>query len=145
MNLTENFTLEEFAHSETATRRGLLNEPSPEIVETLKHTAARMEEIRELLGVPITILSGYRSVKVNSAVGGNPQSQHVLGEACDFIAPGFGAPQEVCRAILDSTIAFDQLIEEGTWTHISFSAEPRRSVLTAHFENGKTRYTAGIA
>ena len=145
MNLTEHFSLEEFTHSETGVGRGLNNDPEPETVETLKCTAAGMEEVRSLLGVPIIVLSGYRSPKVNSAVGGNPMSQHLKGQACDFIAPTFGTPQEVCRAILDSTIAFDQLIAEGTWVHISFADEPRRSVLTAHFANGKTTYTQGVA
>ena len=145
MKLSEHFSLEEFTASETAARKGLDNTPDAEIIEVLKTTAARMEEVRSLLSVPITVLSGFRSVKVNSAVGGSATSQHCKGEAVDFIAPGFGTPQEVCRAILDSTIDFDQIIAEGTWTHISFSDDPRSSILTAHFGNGKTTYTNGIA
>lgn len=59
-------------------------------------------------------------------------SQHMFGEADDFIAPGFGSPLMVCQAIADSNFLFDQLIYEGTWAHISFVADrkPRRSVLT---------------
>ena len=145
MKLSEHFSLEEFTASETAARKGLDNTPDAEIIEVLKTTAARMEEVRSLLSVPITVLSGFRSVKVNSAVGGSATSQHCKGEAVDFIAPGFGTPQEVCRAILDSTIDFDQLILEGSWTHISFSDDPRSSILTARFSNGKTTYTNGIS
>lgn len=145
MRLTEHFALEEFTHSEIAARRGLDNTPDAETIERLKATASGMEDVRGLLSVPVTVLSGYRSVKVNSAVGGSQSSQHMKGEACDFIAPSFGTPQEICRAILDSTIEFDQLIYEGTWAHISFSETPRHSVLTAHFGNGKTTYSQGIA
>jgi len=145
MQLSKNFSLEEFVHSETAARRGLDNTPDAEIIEVIKGTAQSMEEVRALLACPITILSGYRSIKVNSAVGGSAASQHCLGEAVDFVAPQFGTPQEVCRAILDSTVQFDQLIYEGTWSHISFSDTPRRSVLTAHFGNGRTTYANGIA
>ena len=151
MQLSPNFSLAEFITSETAARLGLSNEPDAEIIETLKATAARLEEVRSLLGCPIIILSGFRSVKVNSAVGGSSNSQHCLGEAVDFIAPQFGTPQEVCRAILDSTIEFDQLIAEGIdnanggWCHIAFSDNPRRSVLTAHFHNGKAVYSQGVA
>lgn len=145
MQLTEHFSIEEFTTSETATRRGLDNTPDADTIEALRSTARGMEEVRALLSVPITILSGFRSVKVNSAVGGSQTSQHCKGEAVDFIAPRFGNPQEVCRAILDSTIEFDQLIYEGTWTHISFSDGPRHSTLTAHFGNGKTTYSNGIA
>lgn len=145
MKLSLHFTLDELTHSETASRRGLDNVPDAETIETLKIIAARLEDVRALLGCPIIVLSGYRSVKVNSAVGGSATSQHCRGEAVDFIAPQFGTPNEVCRAILDSTIEFDQLIAEGTWTHISFAEAPRRSVLTAHFGNGKVTYSQGIA
>lgn len=145
MQLTEHFTLEEFTHSDIAVRKGMDNTPDPDTLEVLKQTAAKLEDIRSLLGVPIHINSGFRSLKVNSAVGGSVSSQHCKGEAVDFIAPQFGTPQEICRAILDSTIEFDQLIHEGAWVHISFSDDPRHSVLTAHFGNGKTTYAQGIA
>lgn len=63
---------------------------------------------------------------------GDADSQHVRGEADDFIAPAFGSPLTVCKAVANSNIVFDQLIYEGTWAHISFVAdrEPRRAVLT---------------
>ena len=43
---------------------------------------------------------------------------------------GFGAPRDVCRAIAASSLAFDQLIEEGSWTHLSFDPRMRRQILT---------------
>ena len=145
MNLSEHFTLAEFVQSDIAVRKGLDNTPDADTLEVLKVTAAGLEEVRELLGKPIHVNSGYRSLKVNSAVGGSGTSQHCKGEAVDFIAPQYGTPQEVCRAILDSTIEFDQLIYEGAWVHISFTDKPRHSVMTAHFGNGKTTYTQGVA
>lgn len=144
-HLTAHFTLEELTRSEIALRRGLSNGPSAEIVERLTKTAVGLEQIRALLRVPLHISSGYRSPEVNAALGGSATSQHMKGEAADFIAPDFGGPREVCLAILASNIPFDQLIFEGTWVHISFSETPRHSVLTAHFEGGKARYTQGIA
>lgn len=145
MNLSQHFTLEELTHSDVAVRKGIENTPDAEIIEVLKRTAAGLEEVRELLDCPIHVNSGYRSLKLNSAIGSTPTSQHVKGEAVDFIAPQFGTPQEICRAILDSTIQFDQLIAEGNWVHISFTDVPRHSVLTARFENGKANYTQGIS
>lgn len=145
MMLTKSFSLEELTHSDIAVRKGIENTPDAETLEVLKRTAARLEEVRSLLNCPIHINSGYRSLKLNSAIGSTSSSQHVKGEAVDFIAPQFGTPQEVCRAIIDSNIEYDQLIEEGQWTHISFSDTPRRSNLTAHFNNGKTTYSQGIA
>lgn len=71
-------------------------------------------------------------------------NQHMCGMAADFTAPFFGTPLQVARAIVASKITFDQLIQEGTWVHISFSAKPRRSVLTAKFTNGVASYSPGL-
>ncbi len=126
--LTAHFALEELA---CTLHRELDNTPPAEVVETLRATAARMEEVRSLLGDRvITVSSGYRSPAVNRAVGGARTSAHLDGHAVDFNCYGFGAPKAVCRAIAGSAIPFDQLIEEGTWTHISFAPRLRRQVLT---------------
>ena len=82
---------------------------------------------------------------VLAAIGGSSTSAHCRGEAVDFTAPAFGTPKEICKAIIKSGIVFDQLIFEGAWVHIAFDATPRRSVLTAHFGNGATTYTQGVA
>lgn len=145
MNLSPHFTLEEFTFSPEALRKGLDNTPDGEAIENLKRTADGLEEVRARLGYPIYITSGFRSLRVNASVGGSSTSQHMKGEACDFICPGFGTPQEICRAIRDSEIEFDQLIYEGGWVHISFSDSPRRSILTAHFSNGRATYSQGVA
>ena len=102
MQLSQNFSLEEMTRSETAARRGLDNTPDAETIEHLRETAALLEQVRELLGHPITITSGYRSLKVNSAIGSKPTSDHVLGYACDFVCPGYGDVTAVCHAIMDS-------------------------------------------
>lgn len=132
MNLTDHFTLEELTHSQTAARLGLDNEPPPDVVDALTRTAHGLEMVRVLLQAPILVSSGYRSPLVNRAVGGAANSQHILGEAADFTAPGFGDPTEIVRAIMRSTrpIPYDQLIVEfGRWVHISFSRSPRHQAL----------------
>lgn len=144
MKLTPHFTLEELIRSDTAVRRGLTNEPPVEVVEQLQVTALRLEEVRELLGVPLIIHSGYRSKEVNQAVGGSRNSQHCRGEAVDFTAPAYGSPKAICQAIEASDIPFDQLIEEGNWVHISFRGDPRRQVLTARFGPKGVTYTEGL-
>lgn len=144
MQLSKHFTLEELTVSEVAARRGWSNNPPTNLLETLKKTANHMEDVRELLGHAIIALSGYRSIKVNVAVGGSPTSQHCKCEAVDFICPGFGTAKEVAQAIRDSGIEFDQLIYEGTWVHISFSKRNRRQVLTAVFSSHGTTYRNGI-
>lgn len=146
--LTPSFTLAEFLASQTATRKGISNTPDAGSLNTIRTVLAPgMQRIRDLLGVPLFITSGYRSPSLNRAVGGSRTSQHVTGNAADFNAPGFGSPLEICR-FLDkhrAQIGFDQLIEEGTWVHVSFVAgTPRGQVLTAYFEGGSVRYEAGL-
>lgn len=127
--LTEHFTLEAMI---ATSHRDIDNTPSPEIVEKLKVTARGLEHVRVLLGVPILINSGYRCQALNDAVGGSRQSQHMRGEAADFIAPAFGTPLAICRVLEASDLRFDQLIDEGGWVHCSFvdDRKPRRSVQT---------------
>lgn len=145
MNLSEHFTLAELSHSDVSTRRGIDNTPTGALVENLKMVAAKLEQVRDVLNVPIIVNSGYRSPAVNRAVGGSIMSAHCDGLAADFIAPGFGTPQEVARAIISAGIKFDQLIYEGTWVHLSVAPKMRQQVLTAHFGAGPATYTAGIA
>lgn len=47
-----------------------------------------LEDIREFAGIPIQITSGYRCAAHNAAVGGKPNSAHLLGEAADFWVSG---------------------------------------------------------
>lgn len=143
--LTKNFNLSEFVVSQTAARKGLKNEPGAADLANIRNfLAPGLQKVRDLLGSPIVITSAYRSPIVNAAIGGSRTSQHMVGLAADFTAPQFGTPLDICRAIVKSGIDFDQLIFEGSWTHISFNAKPRKSVLTAHFDHGGVRYTPGL-
>ena len=141
MKLSPNFHLDEFVTSQTAARRGIDNRPTPEVIKRLRNTAKGLEKVRAVLGKPILISSGYRSPALNKAVGGSATSDHMTGDAADFISPGFGSPIAVCRAIVAAGIKFDQLIEEnGRWVHISFGPRMRGQILT--MRNGK--YMAGL-
>ena len=130
--LTQHFTLDELVASQTAVRFGLDNTPPPGVVSNLKMLAVVLEQVRELLGVAVLVSSGYRSERVNVAVGGKPNSRHSLGLAADFTAPQYGTPLEVAQRISASSILFDQLIHEfGSWVHISIALErPRLELLT---------------
>lgn len=126
--LSPHFSLEELS---STSHRELDNTPSPAVVDVLRDTALRMEAVRSLLGdAPIHVNSGYRSPAVNKAVGGVADSAHLTGHACDFIAPSFGDPIDICKHLAASALQFDQVIEEGTWVHISFAQPMRRQLLT---------------
>lgn len=133
MQLTPHFSLEELIHSDTANARGIDNTPSSSIIYNLSLTAQLLEQVRALLGQPLTVSSGFRCPALNAAVGGVPDSAHLHGQAADILCPGFGTPLEVCRAIERSGIKFDQLIHEhlaADWTHIAWSAGQRMQILT---------------
>lgn len=137
--LTAHFALEELSCTQ---HREIDNTPPAEVVWTLRTTAARMEEVRRLLGErPIHVSSGYRCPELNRAVGGAKTSAHLTGHAVDFNCYGFGRPLDVCRKIARSEIRFDQLIEEGSWVHISFDPRMRRQVLTRRAGGG---YAPGL-
>jgi len=130
--LSEHFTLEELAFSETAARHNISNRPDAETVARLRETASGLERVRALLNAPIRVSSGYRAPAVNAMVGGASNSAHLKGWAADFTST-FGDPLAVCRAIAASDLVFDQLIYEfGAWTHLSFDPRGRRQVLTVN-------------
>ena len=123
MNLSPNFTLEELTSSETAARHGLDNTPGPVAMQNLQRLANFLEEVRKVLGKPISINSAYRGPEVNAKVGGSKNSQHMISCAADIKIPGM-TPDAVCRAIIASDLQFDQLIREfDSWTHISIPNE----------------------
>ena len=132
MQLTPHFTLEELTVSDTARRKGIDNSPTPAHLRNLRRTAALLEEIRALFGVPLEITSGYRNPRVNALVGGVPTSAHALGLAADFHVQGID-DLEAARRVRDSGIVFDQLIHEaGRCVHVGLPAagKPlRRQVL----------------
>ena len=122
MQLSKNFTLDEFTFSQTASRVGIDNTPTEEVLENLKHTAENMEKVRKILGYPILISSGYRSPTLNRTIGGAKNSQHMQGEAVDFTCPKFGTPREIVNKLKDYDLPFSQLIlEYERWVHISFT------------------------
>ena len=117
--LSAHFTLDEMTYSDAALRHGWSNYPDPQSLENLKRTCQLLEQIRLLFLSPLIITSGYRSMRVNEAIGSKDSSQHRVGCAADFKVAGY-SPDEVCMRIATSGIKFDQLIREyNSWTHIS--------------------------
>lgn len=129
--LTKHFTLAEATRSDTARRLGIPNTPSPVELDRILETALQMERVRSILGdKPVIISSWFRNPQVNKAVGGVADSAHLRGDAVDFNCPRFGTITEICKAIADSDLNFDQLIwEHNRWVHISFDPRKRRQIM----------------
>ena len=144
MNLTPHFTLEEMTFSQTATRDGLDNTPSAQVVENLRLLCEHvLEPLRLQLNQSLQISSGYRSPQLNAAIHGAANSQHAEGKAADVLCPSIGTAA-LFRSVVQFGLDFDQVIFEGTWVHVSFNQGANRgNILRAHFQPGSpTTYTA---
>ena len=75
-----------------------------------------LEPVRELLGKPIVVNSGFRCPIHNVAVGGVANSQHVRGEACDCRCDD---NRRLAKIIVELG-KFDQLILYPTFVHVSW-------------------------
>lgn len=130
MKLSPHFSLSELTASAKAEQLGLSNQPPPEVVPRLILLADLLERIREHLAAPMTITSGYRGAEVNRAVGGVTSSDHTRGDAADFVAPKFGTPYDIAKALapMIDALGVGQVIYEGfkradgswsRWCHVS--------------------------
>ncbi len=81
-----------------------------------------LEPARLALNAPLTVTSAYRCAQLNDAVGGAAKSQHLLGQAADFLPQGIALKEafDILRAA--NYIRYGQLIYEGKWIHISLGA-----------------------
>ena len=74
-----------------------------------------LQTIRDFVGKPIRINSGYRSLEWNKNIGGAIGSLHTLGMAADIVIDGM-TPIEV--ASLASDMGFGGIKAYPTFTHI---------------------------
>lgn len=85
MKLSEHFSLSEFEHSVTAIRCNIDNSVPSELIPLLRNLCERvLEPLRQHVGEPVIISSGYRCQELNRRVGGASNSQHLTGEAADI-------------------------------------------------------------
>lgn len=89
--LTKNFHLDEFRSKDGA--------QFPEDVKlNLLELAQNLQYLRDMIGEPIYINSGYRSIKHNVDVGGEKNSYHTKGMAADIHVKGL-KPKELALII----------------------------------------------
>lgn len=127
------------------------NTPNAEIIINLEQLIKVLDEIREEWtklcitnnwGNPsIIVNSGFRNNKVNKAVGGVNNSEHLLGYAVDIVTAN-GRNLELYNMIRDylliNDIPFSQLINEKpingvpSWIHFSINGKKgcRKEIFT---------------
>ena len=126
-----NFSFSELLYSNTAEQYRIKNIPDIEEADNLLELIIYcLQPIRNKLGKPMIITSGYRCEELNNKIGGVKNSQHTKGQAVDFKVKGMTV-KEVINFIVDNGFEFDQLINEhDMWVHISYTkGKNRKQVL----------------
>lgn len=125
MQLTKNFKLEEFEKSDTAQRKGIDNSIPADLIPNLKALCENvLQPLRDAVGVPVKISSGYRCPALNKAVGGSASSQHMRGEAADIVIPDKKTGLQWFEW-MRTHLTYNQLIWEtnskgGSWIHVGY-------------------------
>ena len=138
MQLSKNFSLEEL----TATGTGYYNVPSEEVKSKCLYLSNFiLQPIRDEVGVPIHVTSGYRSGATNSAVGGSDTSQHLSGEAADLVFASYDIDVIFDWIVEVSKIPYGQAILESKdnrrWIHISLPRLDKPNRVSLIYFNGK--------
>ena len=81
-----------------------------EVLGNVQQLIANLNVIREELGSPLYVNSGYRSPEDNKKVGGSPNSQHLKGKAADLRSNEF-TPYQLFLIIKE--LIKDKRISEG--------------------------------
>ena len=151
--LTPHFKLSEFEASRKAEQYGIDNTPPEEAVEKLRRLCEGcLEPLREALGLPVVITSGFRTKELNDLLThSSTSSQHMRGEAADFYVASTGSATDgaqrellikAFREILTNPkIDFDQMILYPTFIHVSYvSREKNRHGILKAQSNGKLNF-----
>jgi len=140
-------SLKELLFSETATRLGIDNTPTDQVLINLQTLIYEViEPIINQFG-DIKITSGYRSPELCKAIGSSTTSQHTLGQAVDCEV--IGVPNKELADWVVKNLTYDQVILEfwkpeeanSGWVHISYNkSNNRKMYLRAYKANGRTVY-----
>lgn len=121
--ITDHFYLDEF-HSKDGAKY-----PESWINSRLVPLCKQLEVVREVVGAPIIIISGYRSPEHNARVKGAVNSQHLKGTAADIMIKNFGAKK---LAVIFEDLIGKGLIKDGglgsytNWVHYDIRKVPAR-------------------
>lgn len=111
MQLTVNFNLNEFScHDGT---------PVPaELIPNAQELANNLQVLRDFIGEPLHINSGYRPEQYNKAIGGKKNSQHLLAKAADITAKSY-TPKKLA-SIIEQLITAKKMKQGGIGIYPGF-------------------------
>ncbi len=144
IQFTPNFSLQELLLTSNRKFDEEQYNPPSEIIENLKALCVNvLQPLRDALGTPVNLNSGYRCPSLNRAIGGAKNSQHMTGQAADIVDFTNGN-EYLFKKIKELNLPFDQIIDEFNfrWVHVSYDpSRNRRQTLQAQKDaNGKTIY-----
>lgn len=117
--LTPNFTLGELT---TTSRTSLADTNFREalaFIEPIQATAEMLQVVRDRWG-RLKVNSGFRGKALNAAIGGSKTSQHLKGEAVDFVPLDASLEEVFWWIVEESGLPFGQVIlENDVWIHLS--------------------------
>ena len=157
-NISKHISYKEATKSQTATRKGISNKPTEWQLKNMQLVANEcFEPLREWYGSAIGVSSFLRGKKLNDAIGGSKNSQHLQGlysgneeGAIDIDADIYnnGITNMDIFLWLQENVIYDQLIYEfgddiePNWVHVSYRKGANRQMnLRAERVDGKTKYT----
>lgn len=121
--------MNELTHSITADNHQIDNTPSDDVAENLRILAKEiLQPIRDCVGQPIIITSGYRCDKLNELVGGVKNSYHRTGQAADIHCKDEAAANYLAGIANSCRLCDMALIEKRGrrwWLHVQWSYAPR--------------------
>lgn len=144
MKLSPHFSFNELTNTSHTEVLPQNREYAKAFMKQLKYTAGALEEVRELLGVPMTITSGYRMPQLNKAVGGSATSKHTQGLCADFIPIGMTVKEAFAKitANKDKLLSVRKVIIEGVkgknWVHLQAKVSADEPTELYATSDGKT-------
>jgi hypothetical protein len=127
ITLSKNFKLSEFVFSETAEDENIDNSIPMKLVSNVNDlTVNLLQQLRQVVGEPIELISGYRTPYLNKIVGGSKTSDHLFGRASDIRCVNTKiSALDLTTIILNENFDFKQLIIERSsrgyeWVHTSY-------------------------
>ncbi len=111
MKQSKYFSIKEFESKDGA-------EMPESVKKNISELMQNMDVIRETIGKPIYVNSGYRSVQHNANVGGKTNSYHTLGMACDFHVKGL-SPIFI-KNVVENLIAKGKIKKGGIGLYSTF-------------------------
>jgi hypothetical protein len=122
--LTKSFMASEFScNDENKT-------PVPDIYTVnVKKLAANLQVLRDVLGKPIKVTSGYRTKEYNTKVGGVKNSQHLFAKAADIKVKGMSSKRlanKIKKLIDEGKMSKGGIGVYKTFVHYDIRGENRK-------------------